>query len=290
MNKNKIYAFHELGHIHGRKAGASIDLILKEGVKSVSTLVKEGRLESYSEKFLKFKDNPKSEVLQKYFPFQIPGTPVNREENVFFSPLETLPNWEDFVVIEVSPEEKVYNSFWRDDNNLEAYLESQVPVSEYMALRKVLKNPYSSQEMERRGRSTLFQTYEFYPEILKKDFFPAHKILAYAKLEKEFLYPQIPAHQEEKIVKKLDYIFDFCTFFKDGKNSILQYDGLIKEYKLRIVFDKEKSFKNKDKISALLNQIHTFKDIYTLARNKKNLKRTIAENIYRKKSLELLGR
>ncbi|NCB49474.1 MAG: hypothetical protein EOM53_02190 [Alphaproteobacteria bacterium] len=281
MNKNKIYAFHELGHIHGRKARASIERILKEGLKSVSVLIKEGRLESYTDRYFSFKNDFGGEFFEKHFPFQVPGSPFNREENVFVTPFERMPKRQDFVVIEIDAEEKMYNAFCRDTNNLKEYHRSAIKVSDYLKLKESMERAYLSKNIEE--KLSCFDSNEYYPEILKGKHIPSDEILAYARLEKVIHHTKLPFHQEERISKKIDYLFDFCSFFEEGKNAMLYYDRSLGRYELRVIFDKEKALKNKDKISKIFNKINSFKDIYLMAKDKKKNQRKTYLPMYKTK-------
>jgi len=266
--------YHKIEHPDGFEAGASVDVFLKEGLKSKRLLQEEGKLHftptpwermlafhRETENALRF-DPTRLKMVREYNldlekngnnsnTFYKPNHPANREENIFFSYSDgpTSHN-RDWVAIDVPETSKLHDATFRDLQNPRAWISTAVTIKDYIEMQ-------SKEGKFPPGWKSL------YNELLIRDEVKADKIVAYAKVEKELPIEKDITPEELKNVQKfISEKLGFATQFKNPEdNALIHKNDKTQKYEIRVSFNKNKINGKEGQVSDFFNKFQSFQQL-----------------------------
>lgn len=246
--------------------GASVELILEEGLLSQKQLREIGKLppsenvyeiavRNYevmkTEYETKYSDNPAlldsiidslyKGLFNGHTSFYEPGVKANCEENIFFGHHQHPTSDSDWVAIEVPESTLLHCCTHRDLDEFYRWSATAITIKDFDQLLEKNLTPPGWENTK-------------YNEYLVPRELPPERIVAYAKVEKEFRHIdfEITPAEIEYIQSFINEKFKFATQFSDFHDNVLisiQGDNFI----IRISF-------NKDKISGYESEVSEFFD------------------------------
>ncbi|PWY54863.1 hypothetical protein DGG96_14670 [Legionella qingyii] len=274
IEPEKTLIFHEMGHnSDGEKAGASIEVFLKEGLLSKSILRATGRLPKeknlyeigienrakwIQQRREELKDNvellatilafdEESDWINEAALFYRPNMPGHREENVFFGYLEHPSSHCDWVAIEAPESTLLHDASCRDRGNSAEWIRTAITIDKFREYRKEDKMPP--------------EWGSIYNETLIKDKVSPDKIIAYAKLEKELVSSTKLSNEELNDIQ--EFINDkliFATHFENKKDNILLHEKDDK-YQIRVSINKAKIRGKEEKLSDFFKSFNSMNEL-----------------------------
>jgi len=270
-----VLVFHEMGHNPaGIEAGASVGVFLRDGLKSKQILREEGKISSIENPYYRaiakreewieerkeaLKDNPTvlQSVLSTGYPisghdiFHKTGHPANREENIFFGFSEKPSSNRDWVAVEVPDTSTLHDASCRDRGDPAAWVNTGVTIQEYRRLKGQGQMPHGWQS--------------HYNEHLVKDIVPAHRIISYAKVEKELpVDAEISAAQLNTIKSFINHNLGDVTQFGTPEDNVLLHEtsGM---HQIRVSLNKEKVTGKEDEVAVFFAQFNSMKALLKAA-------------------------
>ncbi len=268
-----------MGHNQaGVKAGASVDVFLKEGLMSKALLRQVGKLplmENIYERALRNREEwiegrkialgNNQSLLERVLDsdresnwvrgeeiFYRPGHLANREENVFFGYSDHPSSKIDWVAIEVPETATLHDASCRDRGVPDEWSRTAVTIRQF-------------REMKARGETPRGWK-SGYNEHLIRDIVPAERIVAYAKVEKELpVEKPISAEELEQVQNFVSNKLGFATQFDDPKDNVLVHEDAGK-YQIRVSFNKAKVTGREDKVSDFFDQFQSFQELISKAK------------------------
>jgi len=240
QSNRRTLLFHEMGHDQdGEKAGASIELFLKEGLKCKALLRQEGKL---------------APVELPHSGFYLPGFKGHREENVFFGYKEHPSCNANWVAIEVSEDADLHDAYFRDRCLPDKWDSTSVKIAEYRELRaKNLLPP---------------EWWTPYNEHLIPHSVSPDKVIAYAKIEAELPFKAVRITDEQLLYVKT-FVHDclkFATHFQDAADNVLLYEYEQRgKYQIRISLNKAKVAGREHDVSAFFHQFEFMDELVAAA-------------------------